>query len=192
MVTDLTHTVQQGDTLSQIAAHYEVSIDSLLEWNHIENQNLIYDGEMLILLPDGLTGGEEENYTYDAPVDVDESAGFTQAELTLLAQLVFNEANVEPYEGKMAVVHVVLNRMASGQFPGTVEDVIHQKNQFSGSAHLASKPVSDENMQAVKDALNSPDITGGALYFWDPSLSSDSYMKTLDVLKVIGGHEFLA
>lgn len=186
MVADLTHTVQQGETLSNIASHYEQSVDSLMEWNHIENQHLIYAGDLLVVLPADL---EDEAAEY--PLDEEAFNAFSEAELTLLAQLVYNEANVEPYEGKVAVVHVVLNRMASDKFPDTVFDVIYQKNQFAASDTLTTKPVTEDNMNAVKEALASPDSTGGALYFWDPSLSSDTYMRTLDVVKIIGGHEFL-
>jgi len=191
MTANLTHTVQQGETLSKIADHYEVSVDALVEWNHIENQHLIYAGDLLVVMPIEEETADLEEYELDESALADASDNFTEAELTLLAQLVYNEANVEPYEGKVAVVHVVLNRIASEQFPDTVFDVVYQKNQFSGSENLVSKPVTDDNMKAVKEALNTPDSTEGALYFWDPSLSSDTYMRTLDVVKIIGGHEFL-
>ena len=188
MLADLTHTVQAGETLYKIANHYEVTVENLIDWNHIENQNLIYAGEMLIVLPGDETAAKvEEDYTLDEAA----LANFTEDELTLLAQLVYNEANIEPYEGKVAVVHVVLNRMASSEFPDTVFDVVYQKNQFAKSGSLSTLPVTDENMKAVKEAVETPDSVLGALYFWDPSISSDSYMRSLNVVKTIGGHEFL-
>lgn len=193
MLADLTHTVQEGETLYKIASQYEVTVDYLIEWNHIENQELIYVGDLLIVLPADEKAAAAEEYALEEveTTTAEPESDFTEAELKLLAQLVYNEANVEPYEGKVAVVHVVLNRMASPSFPDTINEIIYQKNQFANSENLSTMPVTDENVQAVKEALSTNDSTGGALYFWDPTLSSDSYMKTLPVVKVIGGHEFL-
>ena len=56
----------------------------------------------------------------------------TQAgDLELLAALIECEAGGEPYEGKLAVGSVVLNRVASSHFPNSVVGVIYQSGQFS-------------------------------------------------------------
>ena len=44
-----TYTVQPGDTLSQIAAWYGVSVDLLCEVNGLWNPNFIYVGQVLII-----------------------------------------------------------------------------------------------------------------------------------------------
>ena len=44
-----TYTVRPGDTLSQIAAWYGVSVGSLMSANGITNPNFIYVGQMLII-----------------------------------------------------------------------------------------------------------------------------------------------
>ena len=44
-----TYTVKPGDTLSQIAAWYGVSVGSLMSANGIHNPNFIYVGQMLII-----------------------------------------------------------------------------------------------------------------------------------------------
>ena len=43
----INYTVKRGDTLSQIALAYGVSINHIVELNNIENPNLIYPGEKL-------------------------------------------------------------------------------------------------------------------------------------------------
>lgn len=43
----ITYTVQRGNTLSQIASAYGVTVSHLVEMNDIENPNLIYPGEKL-------------------------------------------------------------------------------------------------------------------------------------------------
>lgn len=43
----ITYTVQRGNTLSQIARAYGVTINHIVEMNHIQNPNLIYPGEKL-------------------------------------------------------------------------------------------------------------------------------------------------
>ncbi|HRA64706.1 MAG TPA: LysM domain-containing protein [Caldilinea sp.] len=44
-----TYTVQPGDTLSQIAAWYGISVDYLCEVNELWNPNMIYVGQVLII-----------------------------------------------------------------------------------------------------------------------------------------------
>jgi len=48
--------------------------------------------------------------------------------LTCLARNVFYEARGEPVAGQLAVAHVTMNRKASGRFPNSVCDVVHQQN----------------------------------------------------------------
>jgi len=53
-------------------------------------------------------------------------------QLTCLAKNIYHEAASEPFEGKVAVAQVTLNRAASGKFPSDVCDVVYQKNVFYG------------------------------------------------------------
>ena len=43
------YTIKQGDTLSEIAIWYRVPIQKIIEWNNIQNPNLIFPGQRLIL-----------------------------------------------------------------------------------------------------------------------------------------------
>lgn len=57
----ITYTVKRGNTLSQIARAYHVSVEHIVELNDIENPNLIYPGEKLRIT--------ESNVTDLSPVD---------------------------------------------------------------------------------------------------------------------------
>lgn len=53
-----------------------------------------------------------------------------ERQLRCLAQNIYFEAASEPFEGKVAVAQVTLNRVDSGQFPDNVCGVVYQKNVF--------------------------------------------------------------
>lgn len=87
----------------------------------------------------------------------------------LLAALIQCEAGGEPYEGKLAVGSVVLNRVASSYFPNSVVGVIYQGDQFapvsSGRfATVLSHGADTSCTKAAKEVLGGR-ITIKALYF---------------------------
>lgn len=87
----------------------------------------------------------------------------------LLGAIIQCESEGEPYEGKLAVGSVVLNRVKSSYFPNTISGVIYQSGQFSpvASGRLAYRleaGVNNECLQAAQEVLNGK-ITIGALYF---------------------------
>lgn len=92
-------------------------------------------------------------------------------EQELLAALIFCEAGNQPYEGQVAVGAVVMNRVRSGTYPNTIEDVIYQPGQFGPAITgkldriLASGGYTDSSMQAAADALAGSNPIGDALYF---------------------------
>lgn len=70
-------------------------------------------------------------------LDKYESAGSSQIttalrerQLGCLSKNIYYEAGSEPFEGKVAVAQVTLNRVNSGQFPNDVCKTIYQKNIF--------------------------------------------------------------
>lgn len=99
------------------------------------------------------------------------SAGITEEELYLLANIIYCEAGCEPYIGKVAVGSVVMNRMASDKQPDTIAEVIYAKGQFSpvrnGSLQRAlDRSSADESCyQAALEALSGAKPVGDKLYF---------------------------
>ena len=47
-----------------------------------------------------------------------------------MAAIIYCEAGAEPYQGKVAVGAVIMNRVRSSRFPNTISGVIYQKGQF--------------------------------------------------------------
>ena len=91
-------------------------------------------------------------------------------EVTLLAAVIQCEAGNECYEGQVAVGAVVMNRVRSGRYPGSVSGVIYQSGQFSPAGSgavdsVASRGPKASCMQAAREALSGADNTAGATRF---------------------------
>jgi hypothetical protein len=54
------------------------------------------------------------------------------SEVNCLAQNIYYEAGSEPYEGKLAVAQVTLNRTRSPKYPKTICEVVHQRTTYNG------------------------------------------------------------
>ncbi len=113
---------------------------------------------------------------------------FADGDRYLLANLIYCEAGSEPYEGKVAVGAVVINRVLSSVYPDTVVGVIYQNKQFSPVASgrlalaLAEGKASSSCYQAADEAMTGYSNVGNCVYFRTPvpGLSGIS----------IGGHIF--
>jgi N-acetylmuramoyl-L-alanine amidase len=55
-----------------------------------------------------------------------------ERQLGCLAKNIYHEAASEPFEGKVAVAQVTLNRAESGKFPKDICNVVYQKNVVYG------------------------------------------------------------
>lgn len=91
-------------------------------------------------------------------------------EVTLLGALIQCEAGSGSYEGMVAVGSVVMNRVRSGGYPGSISGVIYQGGQFppalNGSvANVMASGVRGACLQAAREAIGGRDNTNGALSF---------------------------
>ena len=64
---------------------------------------------------------------------------YSKADLRLMASIINCEAGSEPYQGKLAVGIVVMNRVSSKSFPNSIKGVIYQKGQFSPVRNVSLK-----------------------------------------------------
>ena len=120
----------------------------------------------------GLAGVKAVNYKLDTLRTAREQASpvtadIRQKQLDCLARNIYHEAGYEPFEGKVAVAQVTINRTESGQFPSDICQVVYQKNvvyqkvlcQFSWYCDSASVmkpmngPVYTESMEVAKKVL---------------------------------------
>ena len=99
---------------------------------------------------------------------------FAPGDRALLANLIYCEAGSEPYEGKVAVGAVVINRVLSSVYPDTVVGVIYQNKQFSpvSSGRLAIALANDKASaacyQAADEAMKGYSNVGNCVYFRTP------------------------
>jgi N-acetylmuramoyl-L-alanine amidase len=112
-------------------------------------------------------------------------------EIDTMAHVVYGESRGESYQGQVAVASVILNRVDSDDFPGTVHDVVFQRNAFTAvnDGQFNLQP-NDTAYHAVKDALLGWDPSYGSVYYYNPKLATDQWIFTRTVTKQIGNHHF--
>lgn len=167
-----TYKVQSGDSLWNIGKTYGVSVKEVQAINNKGN-HLIFPGEALKM-----------------PTAVSEE------EKDLLARLVHAESKGEPYEGKVAVATVVLNRVDSDIFPDTIKEVVTETSpggvyQFSPVKNgEINKKADEEAIKAVEEAIAFRGDGNNSLYFFNPDKTNDEWIRTRTVTKIIGNHVF--
>lgn len=153
------------------------------------------------LTPDGLVGAATwEALGYPPPADEPGAAPAPAASsrgvsnrdaVYLLARVIEGEAADEPFDGKVAVGAVIMNRTRSAAFPHSLAGVIFQPNAFESVANGEfNRPVSSDCLRAAMLALSGWDPTGGALYFWNPAKSVKSWIWSRPIITQIGDHVF--
>lgn len=117
--------------------------------------------------------------------------GLSENDIQIMANAVYGEARGEPYEGQVAVAAVILNRVKSTSFPNSVYGVIFQPRAFTavadGQIYLTPNAKARE---AVMDAINGWDPTGGCLYYFNPVTATSAWIWTRPQVKTIGKHIF--
>ncbi|MDE5055415.1 cell wall hydrolase [Niallia taxi] len=165
------YTVKSGDTLWKISQQSGVPIGSIQIANNLKD-NILNVGQRLSL-PEPITASER----------------------TLLAQLVFAEAQGEPYAGKVAVATVVLNRVDSDLFPNTIREVIYERS----NGYYAFSPVQNGKInnnptiidyRVVDEAVAYRGKGSGSLYFYNPQTAKSEWILTKEVTVRIGNHTF--
>ena len=118
-------------------------------------------------------------------------AGFSENDVQLLAQAVHGEARGEPYEGKVAVAAVILNRLESPSFPNTVSGIIFEPLAFTAVAdgQIYLEP-DEESRKAVIDAINGMDPSENAMYYFNPETATSEWIWSRPQIKKIGKHIF--
>lgn len=114
-------------------------------------------------------------------------------EVQLLARCVNGEARGESYEGQVAVAAVILNRVKHPSFPSTIAGVIYQPRAFTATVDgQINVPISTDSTvyKACQDAMNGWDPTNGAVYYYNPRKTTNRWIFSREVVKVIGNHRF--
>ncbi len=119
------------------------------------------------------------------------TSGYSDADINLLAKLIYGEARGESYVGQVAVGAVVMNRIKSPSFPNTMSGVIYQRYAFTavddGQINLTPNATA---RKAALDALNGWDPSYGALYYYNPRTATSSWIFSRKTTTTIGNHVF--
>ncbi len=113
------------------------------------------------------------------------------SEYRLLARIISAEARGEPYIGQVAVGAVVLNRVEHPSFPDSVSGVVYQPGAFTAITDgQINEAITESAYRAAREALNGNDPTGGAIYYYNPSKTSNRWIRSRPVITQIGEHLF--
>ena len=110
----------------------------------------------------------------------------SQEEEELLAKVVWAEARGESLEGQQAVAEVVLNRMVSEKFGGSLRNVIYAAGQFRGvfNSRFRQAEPGQAQYQAIARALHGPNILPLSVLYYGTTA------RTKNIWGNIGGHVF--
>ena len=140
---------------------------------------------------DGICGNQTLLYLGLGGSSSSNNTSYSNSDVELLGKVISAEARGESYEGQVAVGAVILNRVKHPSFPDSISGVVYQNGAFScvnDSNWYAA--VADSSKRAAIDALNGWDPSGGAIYYFNPKKTSDAFMHSRPVIKVIGDHYF--
>ncbi|TYR79831.1 LysM peptidoglycan-binding domain-containing protein [Priestia megaterium] len=193
-VAQTQYQVVKGDTLWQLGKQYGVTIDDIKQENN-RVDDWIYIGETLRIPERTKVLGEQSIEAEPIQEEAEQAVSISEEEKDLFARLVEAEAKGESYEGKVAVATVVLNRVDSAEFPDTVTGVI---KEVVGNSYAFSpvqngeinKPASEEAEQAVEEALMRADHLSDCIYFYNPDIATDDWIRSREVVATIGNHVF--
>lgn len=124
-----------------------------------------------------------------------EEADYGPDALYWLSRIISAESRGEPLEGKLAVGTVVMNRVASPDFPNTIYGVIFDRKwavQFTPVSNgTVYDPPTQESILAAKMVLEGARVAENALYFLDPTQTDDHWIvHNRTYLTTIGCHQF--
>ena len=112
-----------------------------------------------------------------------------------LSRIIEAEAGAEPFEGKLAVGSVILNRMLSDEFPDTVWGVIFDDRngvQFTPAENGAIwQDPGEESVRAACVTLDNPPLWDDIEYFLNPDIAESLWIPAArEYAFTIGGHAF--
>lgn len=127
---------------------------------------------------------------------------FLQKETECLAKNIYFEAAHEPYQGKLAVATVTMNRVNSKLFPKTVCGVVLQKNgrtcQFSWTCDgksdvIRNRKEYNSSLKIAKEVLinkKRSGIIGRNVYNYHANYIMPTWANNMEMVAEIGNHVF--
>lgn len=123
------------------------------------------------------------------------SGNYDADDLYWLSRIISAESQGERLEGQIAVGNVVLNRVASSEFPNSIYGVI-----FDDQWGIQFEPVSngtiyqtptEQSVLAAQLCLEGVNVIGDSLYFLAPALAQSFWIvESREYVTAIGCHQF--
>lgn len=144
-----------------------------------------------------LLGAEVEFVDWDTPVmvrDIPEGQ-WTEDDLYWLSRIIHAESKGESLTGQIAVGNVICNRVEAEEFPNSIQGVVFDRKNGVQFEPVSNGTVYEEpgeqSILAARLALAGANAAGDSLYFFNPSLSSGSWVRAnRDYYTTIGCHMF--
>lgn len=194
-------TLRQGDSGAQVRTmqeklkrwgYYDGTVDGI--FGSQTRRAVVKFQQTNGLTPDGIVG---TNTLKALGMPVSGSSGSSSStasgshDVALLARVISAEARGEPYAGQVAVGAVILNRIEHPSFPNTLAGVVYQPGAFTCMVDgQIDQPVAESARRAAREALAGSDPSGGAIYYFNPSTATSSWIWSRPLIKVIGKHRF--
>ena len=125
-------------------------------------------------------------YSQVAPLESGETF-YDANDLYLMARTIRHEAGNQPLEGQIAVGNVLLNRVNSRSFPGTLHGVIYQPSQFANSERSTPQA---QHYIAAKLALDGAQIVPASCCWFNAAGKSFWGSRNKSLICTIGGQSF--
>ena len=173
---DVTIEYEEALTLEEEAA--------ILEAKRLEEERAAREKAM----KDALNNAKKDTVgvTNRDPISISEEDAY------LIAACVHMEAGNQPYEGKLAVANVIINRMLDGHWGKSASSVIYARGQFTGAGsglldkYLQQGP-NEGCIKATSEAISGKNNIGSYMYFCANRAANYSSYKSY---VIIGGHTF--
>lgn len=112
-----------------------------------------------------------------------------------LARIISAEAQGESLRGQIAVGNVVMNRVASRDYPNTIYKVIFDRRGGVQFTPVANGTIYDEpaavSVIAAKLVLDGADVAGNCMYFLNEEISTSFWIvENCSYVMTIGNHSF--
>ena len=180
------YAAEQNDTLEQLGEQLDVPVELLRQRNPKLPGTLEAGETVKIVIPDLMKDQSEITWTMLLHPKQYE-------EYMLLAKIIQVEAGYESYEAQLAVGSVIMNRVSNSRFPDSIRGVIYSPGQFPPATNgLLDKSVPGANaLLAAQAVLTGENNVQGALYFYNPRVTSGSFWKSLTFVAEIDNHRFV-
>ena len=149
----------------------------------------------LRLVTEALGGSAEWDPYLSGAAVTSANADHNAVDLYWLSRIICAESGAEPMDGQIAVGNVVLNRVASSEFPDSIPAVI-----FDRVDGVQFEPVENgtvyriptaQSIEAAIRVLCGETVVRNAMYFYAPALSQGRWINAnRTYLKTIGCHRF--